>query len=146
MTTLMNRILLNFLLVIALPVLMPGCGNETPATPNEKTEKLLRASTWILSDLKVDNVSTQRYAGMTLSFGTGVYTTTGGEPVWPAAGTWAFEGQGGNKILRNDGLLIDVIAASAAQITLAFDWTETTYVLGRQASLPGRHVMVFVRK
>ena len=140
-----RAVLLNGLMVF-LMVIAFGCSKETPATPNDKTEKLLRATTWKLASLKVDNVSSTRYAGMTLNFGTGVYTTTGGQPVWPASGTWAFEGNGGNKIRRNDGLIIDVLGANAAQITLAFDWTETTYELGRSASTAGRHEMVFVKQ
>ena len=131
---------------LTIMILAFGCGKETPATPNEKTEKLLQATTWTLSSLKVDGAGSSRYSGMTLNFGIGTYNTSGGEPVWPAEGTWAFEGQGGDKIRRSDGLMIDVLSANAAQITLAFDWTETTYDLGRSASLAGRHEMVFMKK
>ena len=126
--------------------LFAGCGGETPKTPNERTEELIRSVTWKLSSLTIDGISSDRYPGMTLQFGTGVYNTTGGDPIWPATGTWVFEGTDGKSVKRDDGLIINVESASAAQIVLSFDWTKTTDTTGRMQSLAGKHVMKFVKK
>ncbi|MFM7193210.1 MAG: hypothetical protein ACKOYP_00305 [Bacteroidota bacterium] len=130
---------------VAMLLLLMNCGGETPKTPNEKTEELLRSITWRLTTLTVDGVSSDRYARMTLQFGTGTYTTTGGAPVWPALGTWVFEGTDGKRIKREDGLLLTVESASAAQIVLSFDWSKTTYTTGRMLSVAGKHLMTFVK-
>ena len=142
----MKTILFNnipALLISSFILLLTSCGGDTPKSPNEKTEALIRSVTWKLSSLTVDGVSVDRYAGMTLQFGTGTYTTTGGAPVWPSSGTWSFEGTDGKKVKREDGLIINVESASAAQIVLSFDWTKTTYTTGRMMSVAGRHVMTF---
>lgn len=136
------------IIVLSLFVIffMTGCEGETPQTPNERTEELIRSITWKLTSFTVDGVASDRYAGMTLQFGTGIYTSTGGDPVWPVSGTWVFEGKDGKKIKRDDGLMISVEKASAAEIILAFDWSKTTYISGRVNSLPGRHFMTFQKK
>ena len=48
-----------------------GCKKDG-LTPNEKTEQLLRAQKWVLTEAKVNGTITTKYDGLTLSFGTKV--------------------------------------------------------------------------
>ena len=42
---------------------------------NEKTEELLMAQVWELTEVKIDGVVRDLYSGLTLSFGSKTYTT-----------------------------------------------------------------------
>ena len=123
-----------------------GCEKEENLTPNEKTEELLMAQVWELSEVKIDGVISDLYSGLTLSFGSKTYSTTNGGKVWPASGNWEFIGEKGDKILRDDGLQIAIISASASQLVLSFTWNSTVYDGGRTGSLKGLHQMTFKRK
>ncbi|MCU0344547.1 MAG: hypothetical protein MUF28_12095 [Ignavibacterium sp.] len=123
-----------------------GCGKEENFTPNEKTEELLVAQIWELAEVNIDGVMSDLYSGLTLSFGSKTYTTTNGGKIWPASGDWEFIGEKGDKILRDDGLEIDIISINASQLVLSFTWNSTIYDGGRTGSLKGLHQMTFKRK
>ncbi len=138
--------LTKIITIVFVVLCIGGCDKEEKFTPNEKTEELLSAQVWELTEVKIDGVINDLYSGLTISFGSKTYTTTKGGKVWPASGTWEFIGEQGNKILRNDGLQIDIISASASQLVLSFTWNSTNYDGGRMASLKGLHQMTFKRK
>jgi len=138
----MKRLTVTTLL---LAFLLIGCGKED-LTPNAQTEKLLRARVWELTETKIDGVISNLYDGLTLTFGSKIYSTTNGGKLWPASGTWDFIGGKGAMIIRNDGLEIEVIKADAANLTISFFWYSTIYEGGRKGSLSGLHVMTFKRK
>ena len=98
------------------------------------------------TEVKIDDVVSDLYAGLTLSFGSDTYTTTNGGKVWPASGTWEFVGDKGDKILRDDGLQITIESANASQLVMSFTWSSTTFDGGRAGSLTGLHRMTFKRK
>ncbi len=131
---------------ILIAVALFGCGKEEQLTPNAQTEKLLRKQVWELSQTKIDGVVSSQYDGLTLSFGSSTYTTTNGASLWEPVGTWEFFGDKGDKIIRDDGLLIDVISVNASQLVLSFYWDTTIYDGGRLASIEGLHEMTFDRQ
>ena len=139
----MKRLTLS---IILFAITLFGCGKEEQLTPNEKTEKLLREQVWELSQTKIDGVVSSQYDGLTLSFGSGIYTTTNGQSLWEPSGTWEFVGDKGDKILRDDGLQIDVVSVNASQLVLSFYWDTTIYDGGRVASIEGLHEMTFDRQ
>ena len=131
------------LAVLMLLLVLPGCKKDNPLTPNKETEKLLIEKSWTLNSVQIDGVYSSLYAGLTLKFTTTNYSTTNGGALWPASGTWTFEGDMGDKILRDDGLQITIESISASQLIIVFTWTKTTSSGGRTASLKGGHRMVF---
>jgi hypothetical protein len=156
------------ILVLTIACLLPvGCEKGLDGiekTPTQLMSELLRAQTWELSELTIDDLPSNLYPGMTLRFGEGTYVSTGGEPIWPASGTWQFRGDDPNQLLRDDGLIITVEAASivgakitpldpyweqvAANVILSFDWASTTYKGsgGRSQALKGTHLIKFKKK
>ena len=133
------------LTVLFLALCLLGCSKEE-LTPNAQTEKLLRAQVWELTETKIDGIISNRYDGLTLSFGSNIYSTTNGRSLWPAAGTWEFVGEKGDKVIRDDGLEIDIVSASAANLVMTFFWDTTIYDGGRIGSIRGLHEMTFHRK
>lgn len=164
------KIIQNFLkiLVLAITCLLPASCDKglsgIAKTPTQRMSELLRAQTWELSELTIDDLPSNLYPGMTLRFGEGTYVSTGGEPIWAATGTWQFRGDDPNQLLRNDGLIITVEAASivgakitpldpyweqvAANVILSFDWASTTFEGsgGRWQALKGSYLMKFKKK
>ena len=131
--------------ILLLGFILLGC-NKEEITPNEQTEQLLLAQVWELTETKVDGVVSNQYDGLTLSFGSGVYSTTNGGSLWPPSGIWIFADDKGTKIIRDDGLEIDIVSASAANIVLSFFWDTTVYDGGRIRSVTGNHQMTFRSK
>jgi len=136
----------KIIIVVFVLLKISGCGKDENFTPNDKTEELLMAQAWELTEVRIDGVVSDLYAGLTLSFGSKTYTTTNGGKVWPASGQWEFIGEKGDKILRDDGLQITIISANASQLVLSFTWNSTVYDGGRTGSLKGLHQMTFKRK
>jgi len=135
------------LLAVSGMMQISGCGeDEQSLTPNQVTEDLLTSQVWEMMEVKIDDVVSDLYSGLTLSFGSNTYTTTNGGKVWPASGTWEFVGDKGDKILRDDGLAITIESANASQLVMSFTWSTTTYDGGREGSLTGLHRMKFKRK
>ena len=73
--------------IIFVMLLVSGCNEDEPQTPNDITEELLKAQVWELTETKIDGVVSDIYDGLTLSFGTKTYSTTNGGKIWPASGT-----------------------------------------------------------
>lgn len=137
------KIIVKIVTICFALVLANGCNEDEPQTPNEITEELLKAQVWKLTETKIDGVVSDIYDGLTLSFGTKSYTTTNGGKLWPASGTWEFVGDNGDKILRDDGLVITIESINASQLVMSFTWNSTTVDGGRVGSLKGFHQMTF---
>ncbi len=88
---------------------------------------------------------TSLYTGMTLSFTATNYTTTKGAPVWVASGTWAFSGNDGKIITRDDQIDVSIDQIADSQLVLSLTWNKTTLGGGRVESISGKHVYTFVK-
>ncbi len=135
--------IIKILLIVSVLFKISGCNEEETFTPNEKTEELLTAPVWKLTETKIDGVVSDIYDGLTLSFDSRTYTTTNGGNLWPTSGTWEFVGDKGDKILRDDGLAIMIESVNASQLVMSFTWATTTVDGGRAGSLKGFHLMTF---
>jgi hypothetical protein len=148
-----------------LLMLHSGCDKGlagTEKTPNQIILELLSAQTWELTELTIDGVYSTRYPGMTLLIGQGTYLTSGGAPIWPASGTWEFQGDDGKAFVRDDGLVVNIEAANivgaiivpsnpyweqvAANVILSFYWEKTEFEGSRLTGQQGKHIMKFKRK
>jgi hypothetical protein len=127
-----------------LITLLQGCKKDEE-TATERTSRLLRSASWELSKLTIDGTDqTSLYENMTLTVAAGTYTAVNGEPVWPASGTWKLTDA--TTIDRDNGTTVKIDHLDATTLTIALEWTKTTYGGGRRASVSGSHVFEMVRK
>lgn len=136
--------LLTFMAILA------ACGGDpdpAPKTEAEKRTEILTSgdATWApatTAGVTVDgvDVTDDLFAGFTITFRDGTYTTPGGSPVWPAEDTWRFKDESATIIIRgSDEKEVTITQISATQLTLTLDWPITT-TGGRSTSLKGKHV------
>jgi hypothetical protein len=122
-----------------------SCKPDEP-TAQEVNRKKLMSGTWRVAEVKVDGVNqTSLFTGMTLQFTKDQYTSTNGDPVWPASGTWEFEDAKATMISRDDGIFITIEAITNSELVLSLTWDENTYSGGRQKSIAGPHVFKFTK-
>lgn len=140
------RIIITIAILVSFEVKFAGCSKEETLTPNQQTEQLLSRQLWELTSVTIDNISSDLYSGLTISFNSTTYTSLNGGAIWPASGSWSFLGEKGDKILRDDGLEITIETINASQLVINFIWTKTTSTGGRFYSLKGLHRMTFKRK
>lgn len=132
--------LIAILVVGACLVLIASCGEADP-DPFEQAIKKITAHTWKSSNVTVDGaIRTDLFAGFTIRFNeNGTFTSTNGEPVWPASGTWGFTGSDATT-MNSGGAEIQVQELTDATLVLSFQWSRNTYGGGRLGSVSGRHV------
>jgi hypothetical protein len=137
------------LLALVLVLSFPACdGTEEPSlTPSEETQALLTGTgstpkSWKMQTVKVDGTDqSSLFTGMTIAFGKGTFTVTGGGPVWPSSGTFTIN-DAGTTIKRSDGVDVTVVVTET-KLTLTMAWTKKTFGPGRTASVAGQHVFEF---
>ena len=113
-----------------------GCGggddddDTTPETLEEISAGKLVTTWTTLTTVKLEGVDIPDWENFTLNVtgnaDGGSYSTTGAgdAAVWPGSGTWTFvEGSNGLKLLRSDGIQIDIVT-SATTLSLQFDIVE----------------------
>lgn len=98
-----------------------GCEGEQPVPVAEKTRliEILTSKTWNVRSVHINGSETNEFDGLTLAFSGTTYQVAGGEPVWPADGTWSFPSSNANIILRDDGISITIIEAAPESIELS---------------------------
>lgn len=133
---------------MAIALIASACRGDDP-TPLTQTQKVTQTLTsgggkWTPSTsagVTVDgvDVTDELFAGFTITFLDGTYTTTGTSPVWPAEDTWRFKDETATIIIRGvDQKEVTISGISASQLKLGLEWSETTYG-GRKSSLKGKH-------
>lgn len=132
---------------ILLATLINGCSkSDGVLTPNQRTENLLKSQVWKLTETRIDGMVTNLYDGLTLSFGSKIYSSVNGGTIWPTSGTWTLVDNNGDLILRDNFLSIEIVSADSSQLVLTFTWGSTTYDKGRTGSLKGFYRMTFLSK
>jgi hypothetical protein len=118
------------LVFIAIALLSIGSYKKKTVTPDTPTELELQLealmnnnSSWGLTNgsvIKDGYDVTSQFSGFTLNIGEFTYTTSNGlDTAWPSSGNWEFSNNNPNKVLRSDGVLIDVTLTNG-QLTLSF--------------------------
>jgi hypothetical protein len=150
--------ILSSLLVTAVILFISSCGGDpTPEPPIEEVQLAKLATTWKISDVKLDDVSKKTdYANFQLvisgtpgasSFG---YSTTGRPSTspWPASGTWTFGANPATQIVRDSGAdKLDItyaVSADENQLQLSFDFSGTGYP-ARVSNVVGKWVFTFTK-
>jgi hypothetical protein len=136
--------LLYIIACLCSGIFILGCGKDDESA-TDRTNRLLRATTWELSKLTVDGTDqTSLYSDLVLSISPGTYTAENGEPVWPSAGTWQLTDA--STISRDNGMIIDINELDATALILSFQWTHTTYSGGKSKSVSGNHTFEFKKQ
>ena len=86
---------------------------------------------------------TDIYGDLSLKFTSSVFTSTNGEALWPASGTWTFTTDDATAIKRDDGLVVTLQEVTDTSLKLALTWSKTTLGSGRIESVSGQHVFSF---
>jgi hypothetical protein len=84
------------------------------------------------------------YSGFTITFSPTGFTTTKGGVIWPASGTWNFQGTSTTTITRNDGSEVQIQVTSSS-LTMTINWTTTTLGGGKVASTKGNNVFTLTK-
>ena len=138
------RHLISGLLLFAA-IVITACHTDPDPTAQETTTAMLIANTWKIQRVTVDNTDqTGSFTGLTLKFTETSYTTTHGNVVWPASGTWTFITEDGQQIKRDDGVEIKTeVTDNSLRLTL--NWAKTTLNSGRVNAVAGVHVFTFIK-
>lgn len=123
-----------------------GGGDPTPVEETEvqKATKLLTTGQWIVQSVTVDaSDKSSVYSNLKLTLTATGFTAIGGNPVWPANGTWKFKDESAKVIDRGDGLSINLMEVTATKLVLSLTWSKTTVAGGRTESVAGQHVFTF---
>jgi hypothetical protein len=141
------RTLSTGILLIVLGLVLQHCGGSDPAPPATEAQRvtaLMKTGAWKIQAATVDGASqTALFTGLTLTFSDTGFTSTNGEPVWPASGTWAFVNEGATSFTRNDGVVVTIQEISGSAMILSLTWDKTTLGPGRIASVEGQTVLTF---
>jgi hypothetical protein len=143
-----SLILLQYFIgAIVISAYLMSCSNGSPqpASPQSQAQTLLTSGTWKLQSESVDGVDqTALYQGFTINFTTSNFTTTNGRVIWPASGTWSFQGTSATTITRNDGVVVQ-IQVLASSLVMTIDWPTTTLNSGRTESTKGNNVFTMIK-
>ena len=143
-----------FVLIAALVTLLAlfnitGCDSSDPTDENateQVKEILTTGGAWGAQSVMVDGVDrTSIYSKLSVTFTSSGFTSTGGEPVWPASGTWSFADATAKTVTRGDGVTVIIEQAEAKKLVLKLTWSKTTFGPGRSASVSGSHVFTLAR-
>jgi len=139
------------MLVVAVAGLLLACGGDSDPEPEEteKVTQLLTAGsgTWTPPSnggVTVDgvDVTDELFAGFSITFHDGTFTTTGDSPVWLREDTWRFKDNTAKVIIRGqDEREVTITEISQTQLKLTLDWPQTTNG-GRMGSLKGKHEFI----
>jgi hypothetical protein len=139
--------------LLALTISMMSCSKSTPLSPQDQTKNLLIGSpgssstpaTWTLQSESVDGVDqSTMFKGFTITFTQTGFTTTNGGGIWPASGTWSFQGTSTTTITRNDGTNVQ-IQVSSSSLVMTITWTITTFGPGRTESTKGVNIFTMIK-
>lgn len=147
----MHKTLLTKITMLTLTVILAACGGSDPEPPPTEAEKVTEIllsgdAKWTpppTAGVTVDgtDVTNDLFAGFSITFQDGTYTTTGTSPVWPAQDTWRFKDETAKVIIRGaDEKEVTITEITSSQVKLTLDWPTTTTSSGRQHSLKGLHV------
>ncbi len=123
---------LPFVLILGLAVLASCDDDDDPKPTAEEIQTALLVGTWNNSSVTYDGATDAGdWSAFKVVLGDGTYTSsavsTGREKVWPAQGTWAYDGAGTdnvnvNKLIRDDGVEIAItVSETALKMTFTYD-------------------------
>ena len=134
-------------LVLALLLSLPGCTNKDELTTKEAvTTMLTSAQAWQEPSVTIDGVDySDLYKNFQIKFDESTYTSSGGAPVWAAAGTWVFINEEAT-LMKMDGVREVEITVKDDFLELSFQWEENSFEPGRINSVKGKQKFKLKKK
>lgn len=126
-------------------MIIASCGGSDDPGQSEadRVKALLASGAWKIQNVKIDNVDkTSSFTGLQLNFTGTSFTSTNGNIVWPASGTWAFTSDQAKAFTRGDNVTVDIHQISGSNLVLTLDW-KGTLGAGRISSVEGTHTFTF---
>ncbi len=131
------------ILLLSSFITLIGCKDDSDPAPTELDLQLTAlqngGSNWVLG---VDGVLkdgfdvSNQFSGFKLTIGAFTFTTKNSlSGAWPASGTWEFQDDNPNQVLRSDGVLM-AVNLSGDNLTLTFQGSATG---GRINSVDGEY-------
>ena len=144
--------MMNSITKIALAILLlavvsiSGCKDHAPNV-QERVEGMLVSAEWNQPVVTVDGVDhSDLYQNFTIRFNKNTYTSSGGSPLWPAAGTWNFTDESAKAINLDGKMEIHINEITDVNLELAFQNDNTTFASGRVKSVGGKNVFRLKKK
>ncbi len=126
-------------IIILTTTILLGCGDNGP-TAQEKTEALLVSAQWKNPVVTVDGIDQSAlYQNFKIQFGHNTYTSSGGEPLWPASGTWVFVDENASTMKLDGKLEIKISEITETNLELIFQNDNSTFTSGRSMSIKGEN-------
>jgi hypothetical protein len=146
----MKKIFILFAVLVTLLALfnISACDSGDPSNEvaTEQVKAILTSGSWGAQNVTVDGVDkTSIYSKLSVKFTETGFTSTGGEPVWPASGTWSFGDATAKSVTRSDGVTVIIAQVEATKLVLHLTWSKTTFGPGRARSVSGSHVFTLAR-
>ncbi len=144
----MKKIKVNtaLLLMIISVLLIQACKKDDPIPETERVKDLLKANTWKIQSVTVNNTNQDElFTGLTLSFTENSYSTTNGGVVWPSSGNWQFTDATAMKIKRSDNMELIIEEISTTSLELSLTWVSGSIGQGKVESVAGKHIFKFVK-
>lgn len=130
-------------------MMVQGCSSSNEPSRQEQVKKLLIAdgASWLTEGVSIDDTDgSDDFAGLSLTFGGSTYSAVNGRLVWPANGTWGFVSEDAKSFVRDDGVEVEIEELTNEVMTIALEWTETTFDTGGKVkSRKGKHRFRFRR-
>ncbi|GAB1445989.1 MAG: hypothetical protein KF860_11520 [Cyclobacteriaceae bacterium] len=144
------KLLIGVFLIIQA-ALMTSCKSETELTQKELVTAQLVADgdSWGVENVTVDDVDESgSFNNFSIKFEDKKFTTVNGGVVWPPSGTWSFTSEEATAFTRDDGIKVLIESLVGDQLSISFEWAETTLDAegGRITSRKGKHKFKFKRK
>lgn len=145
------RMIVIRLLVIAVMAMimavLSACDKHEREPEAIRVTKLLTSVTWEIQRVTADGVDvTGSYANLTVQFTDASFTSTNGEPVWPASGTWTFADNTAKVIVRDEDVAMTIETITNTELVLTLPWDHSTFGPGRARSVEGNYRFEFVAK
>lgn len=141
----MKKVITQLSVVLLFSLL--SCSNEeTPTSQETVTTMLTSAEAWQEPSVTVDGVDySDLYKNFQIKFDESTYTSSGGAPVWAAAGTWVFINEEAT-LIKMDGSREVEMLVSDEFLELSFQWEENTFEPGRVKSVKGKQKFKLKKK
>jgi len=127
-----------------------ACGGDDDPGPDpqptlaglqaEVTTKLI--GKWNLSGVTRDGMDVEsEFLGFTVTFTASGFTTSNGDLAWESTGTWYFQSDSSNKIIRDDNVTMSVaFSNNDSQLILSFQVPSSSIENGKVSSIAGDYV------
>lgn len=141
----MKKVIIQLSIVLCFALL--SCDNEEAPTPAEQITKMLTSTeAWQEPSVTIDGVDySDLYKNFQIKFDESTYTSSGGAPVWAAAGTWVFINEEAT-LMKLDGTRDVEISVTDEFLELSFQWEENTFEPGRVKSVKGKQKFKLKKK